>query len=229
MRGGGASGAVVSGAVGAVVVAAGRGERLGRAVPKAFVEVAGRTLLTRSLDALRSAGVEHLVAVVPVELVEAAAGDGVAVVAGGATRQESVAAGLAALPPQVRTVLVHDAARALVPAELVHRVVAALRSGERAVVPGLPVADTLRDLERGPVDRHGVVAVQTPQGFARDDLERAHAAADGADATDDAGLVEALGVRVHVVAGHPEAFKVTRPLDLLLAEAVVRSRVEAGT
>jgi 2-C-methyl-D-erythritol 4-phosphate cytidylyltransferase len=224
VRGGGASGADVSSAVGAVVVAAGRGERLGESVPKAFVEVAGRTLLARSLDALRAAGVDHLVAVVPAELVGRAAADGVVVVAGGATRQESVAAGLAALAPQVRTVLVHDAARALVPAEVVARVVAALRTGHRAVVPGLPVADTLRDLERGPVDRRGVVAVQTPQGFARDDLERAHAASGGVDATDDAGLVEALGVPVHVVAGHPEAFKVTRPLDLLLAEAVVRSR-----
>jgi 2-C-methyl-D-erythritol 4-phosphate cytidylyltransferase len=214
----------VSAAVGAVVVAAGRGERLGQSVPKAFVEVAGRTLLARSLEALRAAGVQHLVAVVPAELVGLAASEGVVVVAGGATRQESVAAGLAALPPQVRTVLVHDAARALVPVELVARVVAALRAGHRAVVPGLPVADTLRDLERGPVDRRGVVAVQTPQGFARDDLERAHAASGGVDATDDAGLVEALGVPVHVVAGHPEAFKVTRPLDLLLAEAVVRSR-----
>ena len=214
----------MSAAVGAVVVAAGRGERLGGSVPKAFVEVAGRTLLARSLDALRAAGVEHLVAVVPRELVGAAADDGVVVVAGGATRQQSVAAGLAALAPQVRTVLVHDAARALVPAEVVARVVAALRTGQRAVVPGLPVADTLRDLDRGPLDRRGVVAVQTPQGFARDDLERAHAASAGLDATDDAGLVEALGVAVHVVAGHPEAFKVTRPLDLLLAEAVVRAR-----
>lgn len=215
--------------MGAVVVAAGRGERLGEAVPKAFVEVAGRTLLERSLDALRSAGVPHLVAVVPAGFVDGCrVGDDVAVVAGGATRQESVAAGLAALPPQVRTVLVHDAARALVPTEVVRRVVAALRSGQRAVVPGLAVADTLRDLERGPVDRRGVVAVQTPQGFARDDLERAHAEASGADATDDAGLVEALGVPVHVVTGHPEAFKVTRPLDLLLAEAVVRARAEAG-
>lgn len=213
----------MSTAVGAVVVAAGRGERLGESVPKAFVEVAGRTLLARSLDALRAAGVEHLVAVVPPELVDDAA-DGVVVVAGGATRQESVAAGLAALAPQVRTVLVHDAARALVPAEVVARVVAALRTGHRAVVPGLPVADTLRHLEHGPLDRRGVVAVQTPQGFARDDLERAHAASAGVDATDDAGLVEALGVAVHVVAGHPEAFKVTRPLDLLLAEAVVRAR-----
>lgn len=215
----------MSTAVGAVVVAAGRGERLGESVPKAFVEVAGRTLLARSLDALRAAGVEHLVAVVPSELVDRAAADGVVVVAGGATRQESVAAGLAAMTPQVRTVLVHDAARALVPAEVVGRVVAALRAGHRAVVPGLPVADTLRHLERGPLDRRGVVAVQTPQGFARDDLERAHAASAGVEATDDAGLVEALGVAVHVVAGHPEAFKVTRPLDLLLAEAVVRARV----
>lgn len=215
--------------MGAVVVAAGRGERLGEAVPKAFVEVAGRTLLERSLDALRSAGVPHLVAVVPAGLVDGCRlGDDVVVVAGGATRQESVAAGLAALPPRVRTVLVHDAARALVPAEVVRRVVAALRSGQRVVVPGLPVADTLRDLERGPVDRRGVVAVQTPQGFVRDDLERAHAEASGADATDDAGLVEALGVPVHVVTGHPEAFKVTRPLDLLLAEAVLRARAEAA-
>ncbi len=212
--------------VGVVVVAAGRGERLGGSVPKAFVPVAGRTLLSWAVGSVRATAAS-VVVVVPDELVDRAraeVGDDVVVVPGGATRQESVAAGLRALPPTATTVLVHDAARAFVPAEVVERVVAALAAGHQAVVPGLPVADTLRHLERGPVDRAGVVAVQTPQGFRREVLERAHAAPAVDAATDDAGLVEALGVPVHVVAGHPEAFKVTRPLDLLVAQALVAAR-----
>ncbi len=212
--------------VGVVVVAAGRGERLGGSVPKAFVTVGGRTLLSWAVGSVRATA-GSVVVVVPDELVDRAradVGDDVAVVPGGATRQESVAAGLRALPPTATTVLVHDAARAFVPAEVVERVVAALAAGRQAVVPGLPVADTLRHLEHGPVDRAGVVSVQTPQGFRREVLERAHAAPAVAAATDDAGLVEALGVPVHVVAGHPEAFKVTRPLDLLVAQALVAAR-----
>ncbi len=145
---------------------------------------------------------------------------GAVVVPGGDTRQASVAAGLAALPPG-ELVLVHDAARAFVPPTVFAAVVAALQAGEQAVVPAVPPADTLRHLEDGPVDRARVVAVQTPQGFRRDVLERAHASGDG-QATDDAGLVERLGIHVHVVPGSEEGFKVTRPLDVLLAEALVR-------
>jgi 2-C-methyl-D-erythritol 4-phosphate cytidylyltransferase len=149
-------------------------------------------------------------------------------VAGGAQRQESVARALAALPSEVGLVLVHDAARCLVPASVVEAVVAALRAGAAAVVPVLPVADTVKQVDAAgavvrTVPRADLRAVQTPQGFARHVLERAHGAG-VQGATDDASLVEALGLPVTTVAGSEEAFKVTRPLDLLLAEAVLRDR-----
>ncbi len=210
--------------VGLVVVAAGRGERLGAGRPKALVEVAGRPLLVWALEGAAAAGLVDVVVVAPPDALDEvrALAPGAAVVAGGATRQASVAAGLAALPPG-ELVLVHDAARAFVPPSVFADVVAALRVGEQAVVPALAPADTLRHLEDGPLDRARVVAVQTPQGFTREALVRAHATADPS-ATDDAGLVERLGVHVHVVPGSEEGFKVTRPLDVLLAEALLRSR-----
>jgi 2-C-methyl-D-erythritol 4-phosphate cytidylyltransferase len=152
----------------------------------------------------------------------------VTVVAGGAERQASVARALAALPPLVELVLVHDAARCLVPTTVVEAVVAALRAGAPAVVPVLPVGDTIKQVDAEgtvvrTVPRAALRAVQTPQGFARDVLERAHRTG-APGATDDASLVEALGLPVATVPGAEEAFKVTRPLDLLLAEAVLRAR-----
>ena len=175
---------------------------------------------------LDSGAVGPVVAVVPAALVaqaRALLGPDVLVVAGAANRTASVGCGLAVLPDGVRSVLVHDAARCLVPPELVRRVVDAL-DRHRAVVPGLPLADTVKQVDdRGAVvrtpDRAALRLVQTPQGFARDLLERAHrspAAATGA-ATDDAGLVELLGEPVHVVLGDPRALKVTTSDDLALA------------
>jgi len=161
-------------------------------------------------------------------------GTDVGVVPGGDTRQRSVAAALTALPAHIDTVLVHDAARPLVPVELVTRVVAALRDGAAAAIPVLPVPDTLKEIESvgasgrvvRTVDRTRLRAVQTPQGFRRDVLTQAHEAAlvDGVETTDDAGLVERIGVEVVVVPGAEDAFKVTRPLDLALAEAVLAGR-----
>jgi len=161
-------------------------------------------------------------------------GTDVWVVPGGDTRQRSVAAALTALPAHIDTVLVHDAARPLVPVELVTRVVAALRDGAAAAIPVLPVPDTLKEIESvgasgrvvRTVDRTRLRAVQTPQGFRRDVLTQAHQAAlvDGVETTDDAGLVERIGVEVVVVPGAEDAFKVTRPLDLALAEAVLAGR-----
>jgi 2-C-methyl-D-erythritol 4-phosphate cytidylyltransferase len=150
----------------------------------------------------------------------------VSVVAGGSTRQESVRLAVAALPPDVDVVLVHDAARPLVPVELVDAVAATVREGADAVVPALPVVETIKEVDgsslvRLTLERSALRAVQTPQGFRRSVLEQAHAAAPGEDATDDAGLVERLGVRVRVVTGAEEAFKVTRPIDLVLAEALL--------
>ena len=164
-------------------------------------------------------------------------GTDVWVVPGGDTRQRSVAAALTALPAHIDTVLVHDAARPLVPVELVTRVVAALRDGAAAAIPVLPVPDTLKEIESvgasgrvvRTVDRTRLRAVQTPQGFRRDVLTQAHEAAlvDGVETTDDAGLVERIGVEVVVVPGAEDAFKVTRPLDLVLAEAVLAGRPAA--
>lgn len=226
----------------ALVAAAGRGERLGGDGPKALRPVAGLPMLARAVAALAAApSVDLVVVAAPPEhlartealLVGHHDGALLQVVAGAGSRQESVRAALAALPDSVTTVLVHDAARPLVPVDLVEAVASAVAAGAGAVVPGVPVADTVKRVAAGVVtdtlDRAALRAVQTPQGFRRDLLQRAHDApgrdgTDGSDVTDDAGLVERLGEPVTVVDGHPEAFKVTRPLDLLLAEAVVAAR-----
>jgi 2-C-methyl-D-erythritol 4-phosphate cytidylyltransferase len=159
---------------------------------------------------------------------------GILVVPGGETRQESVRLGLDALPPGHEIVLVHDAARPLVPVDTVDAVIEAVRDGAAAVVPALPLADTVKQVEPAPVaggpepvvatpDRSRLRAVQTPQGFDRATLIRAHETVTD-DVTDDASMVEQLGERVVAVPGHEEAFKVTRPLDLVLAEAVLARR-----
>ena len=142
---------------------------------------------------------------------------------------ESVRRALAALPDSVQVVLVHDAARPLVPGALVDAVVAAVRAGADAVVPGLPVADTVKQVDAegavvATVDRSALRAVQTPQGFRRAVLDAAYGVPDAGEATDDAGHVERPAAGCVVVPGAEEAFKVTRPLDLLLAEAVLARR-----
>jgi 2-C-methyl-D-erythritol 4-phosphate cytidylyltransferase len=216
--------------VAAIFVAAGDGRRLGADVPKAFVEVAGRTILEHAVARF----VEHprvgpIVIAAPAASVDRARRllPEATVVAGGATRQQSVALALAALPADVDLVLVHDAARALVPLEVLSRVLEALEAGADAAVPTLPVSDTIRTADPATgelgelVDRSRLLAMQTPQGFRRDVLVKAHAAGKDADATDDAALVEALGRRVIAVRGDERAFKITVPLDLALAEALL--------
>lgn len=153
------------------------------------------------------------------------------VVPGGLERTDSVAAGMAALRDDDHIVLVHDAARSLAPPALFSRLVQEVRSGYPAVVPGLPVSDTIKQVDESGVvvstpDRASLRAVQTPQAFRRELLEQAHAA--GAHATDDAALVEAIGVQVRVVPGDPLAFKITTPDDLALATRRLR-RETAGT
>jgi len=201
----------------AVVPAAGSGERLGAGRPKAFVHLGGQTLLERTLAGLRdSKAVDAVVVAVPPDRTDEAklilGGDAV-VVAGGLTRTDSVRRALAAVG-EPELVLVHDAARALTPPDLIARVVAALRDGHQAVVPVLPVADTIKA-----VDANGVV-IATPQGFRTELLLRAYDRSP-TDVTDDAALVENLGVQVVVVDGDPMAFKITTAFDLLVAEAVV--------
>ncbi|UGT59609.1 2-C-methyl-D-erythritol 4-phosphate cytidylyltransferase [Nocardia asteroides] len=211
----------------ALVPAAGRGVRLGETLPKAFVPVGGTPMIKLSVDGLIASGaVDGIVVMVPPELVESAVAllpGSVRVVVGGSERTDSVRAGLAAAADATH-VLVHDAARALTPPDLVRRVVAALRAGHEAVIPALPVVDTVKSVDAagvvtGTPDRARLRAIQTPQGFAAEPLRRAYA--DPAlSATDDAGLVERLGIAVHTVAGDPLAFKITTPLDLILAGAV---------
>jgi 2-C-methyl-D-erythritol 4-phosphate cytidylyltransferase len=224
--------------VAAVLVAAGSGQRLGAPVPKAFVTVAGRTLLEHAAARFTgSPAVGPVLVVAPAaELDRARELTGLPVVAGGATRQDSVACGLAAVPSGVEFVLVHDVARPFVPESVIAAVVAALTAGADAVVPVVPIHDTVRRLDAGAlgpvVDRSGLVAVQTPQGFRRDVLAAAHAKGT-LGATDDAMLAEAAGARVVSVPGADESFKITMALDLARAEAVAllsqRSAVVPGS
>ena len=221
----------------AVLTAAGSGSRLGCEAPKALVELSGRPLVWWAARGLRAGGVGTIVVTAPAaSLDEFRAGiadiGGVEVVAGSdRSRQASVALGLAALGQRNEgdVVLVHDAARPLTPAQVTARVIDAVRAGASAVIPVLPVTDTLKSVDAsgvvtGTPRRADMVAVQTPQGFRWDVLMRAHEAGAslGADeavaATDDAGLVEAIGAVVHTVAGDERSLKVTRPLDLSLAQ-----------
>ncbi|MCQ1957668.1 2-C-methyl-D-erythritol 4-phosphate cytidylyltransferase [Arthrobacter sp. zg-Y826] len=234
--------------IGVVVVAGGSGQRLGYGMPKAQVPLAGEPMLVHALRAVQAADIAAAIAVaVP-------AGDTlmrsicdrfpatVSAVDGGATRPESVRAALRALPADLDAVLVHDAARALTPPEVFHRVAAALAAGASAVIPAIPVVDTVKDtapvresaesavaarLVTGTPDRSRLRAVQTPQGFDAALLRRAHEAAlsfdkdTAAAVTDDAMLVESLGTEVYVVEGSQLSLKITTPLDLMLAEAIL--------
>ncbi len=242
--------------VAAIVPAAGRGERLGPGQPKALRTLDGVPMLVYAVQALARARLVELVVVAAppngvaeVEALLAAhdVGAPVLVVAGGEQRQDSVARALEALPPEVDVVLVHDAARPLAPSELVDAVASAVLAGHGAVVPGLAMTDTVKRVappntrpntgsDGGAlaseqvletVTRTDLRCIQTPQGFDRAVLTKAHAAAEDA-ATDDAGLVERLGLPVVVVAGSADAFKITRPIDLLIAEAVLRERRGRG-
>lgn len=221
--------------VGIVVVAAGSGARLGAGQPKAFVEVRGVPILERALAGVfGSVEPAQVVVVAPVAQLAAAraisaraagaASDSVSVVAGGATRQDSVAKGLAALGPSIDVVLVHDAARALTPSELFDRVVRAVVASGRGIVPSLPVSDTVKRVAGAEVvetvDRSALVHVQTPQGFPRQQLAEAYAAATQ-EFTDDAALFVEAGHTVEIVEGEARAFKITTAWDLARAENVL--------
>ncbi len=225
--------------VAVIVVAAGSGTRLGHAEPKAFVPLGGKPMLSHALDgvfAVREA--MQLIVVAPdAELeraraiVAASAGPAVGytnVVVGGASRQLSVAAGLAAVAPGVGVVLVHDAARALTPSGQFEAVIAAVRSSSAGVIPALPVVDTIKRVDANglvqeTVDRSELAAVQTPQGFVRAELDEAYAAP-SADFTDDAALLQSFGHSVGTVAGDERAFKITTPWDLARAERLLAER-----
>ncbi|WP_262282737.1 2-C-methyl-D-erythritol 4-phosphate cytidylyltransferase [Micromonospora sp. MA102] len=216
------------GDVAVLVPAAGAGVRLGPGAPKALRPLAGEPLLVHAVRRIAAAPSVHTIVVAaPAADVESvrlmlAPVAPVTVVPGGAERQASVAAALAAVPAGPEIVLVHDAARALTPPALVESVAAAVRAGHGGVIPVLPVVDTVKEVDAdervlGTVDRAALRAVQTPQGFRRSVLTAAHEAA-GDPLTDDAGLVEKLGVPVVCVPGSELALKITRPFDLALAE-----------
>jgi 2-C-methyl-D-erythritol 4-phosphate cytidylyltransferase len=211
----------------AVIVAAGRGDRLGLDRPKAFAKLNGRPLLAESLERLEGSDwVDAIVVVAPEEWEEPSillaeeigAGKVTACVTGGASRADSVRAGIAEVPDDALVVLVHDAARPVLPREVVERVLAPLGEGWDGAVPALPVPDTLKRaggdgtvLET--VDRSGLHAVQTPQAFLAPVLREALAGELGA-ATDCAALVEARGGRVRLVEGDRRLLKVTTQADL---------------
>ncbi|VBA61797.1 2-C-methyl-D-erythritol 4-phosphate cytidylyltransferase [Mycobacterium attenuatum] len=222
-----------SGPVVAIVPAAGSGERLAVGVPKAFYQLDGQTLVERAVQGLlESQVVDNVVVAVPPDRTDEAKlilGHTATIMPGGANRTETVRLALSVLAETAEPsfVLVHDAARALTPPSLVVRVVRALHAGHTAVVPALPLADTIKAVDAsgvvlGTPERAGLRAVQTPQGFAGDLLLRAYQRAGTSDFTDDASLVEHIGGQVQVVEGDPLAFKITNRLDLLLAHAIVR-------
>jgi 2-C-methyl-D-erythritol 4-phosphate cytidylyltransferase len=214
----------------ALIVAAGRGERLGGDRPKALVEVAGRSLLEWSLQALQAVrGMERIVVALPPGTT---APSGVTAVEGGAVRSDSVRRALAATGLG-DPVLVHDAARPLLTTELAEAVIAALQQdpSAQAAIAAAPVTDTVKrvgaeGVVRETLDRGELWAVQTPQVFRRADLERALDVAPEvlAAATDDASLIERAGGRVIVVAASAENIKVTTPLDLEIAELLLARR-----
>jgi len=201
------------------------GVRLGAGVPKALVRIGGRTLVEHAVDRAGNAGLIVVVVAPTTHLTEfQTLLPGVTVVPGGAERTDSVAAGLAALPPEVDIVLVHDAARALAPPSLFDAVADAVAAGADGVVPGLSVSDTIKQVgDDGRVvatpDRSTLRAVQTPQGFRRAALEAAHAR--GGAATDDAMLIERCGGTVQVIDGDPLALKITLPPDIAAAERLL--------
>lgn len=219
----------------AVVAAAGKGTRLGADVPKAFVPLAGRSLVERSVSAIEASGVvDEIIVTVGEGMREVAArelaGHRVRFVDGGAERADSIRNALVSIAVDEGCVIVHDAARALTPPSLFERVARAVLDGADAVIPVLPVADTIKvvsaeGLVESTPSRASLRAVQTPQAFDLRALRAANEAYFSSEqtfvATDDASLMEWHGVDVHTVEGDPMAFKVTTPLDLRLAEAVL--------
>jgi 2-C-methyl-D-erythritol 4-phosphate cytidylyltransferase/2-C-methyl-D-erythritol 2,4-cyclodiphosphate synthase len=223
----------------AIIAGAGMGHRLGANIPKALIQIDGVTLIERAFAALSSV-VDEIVITAPAgyeETFRAIVGESATVITGGVLRSDSVNLALKSLSPSTKYVLVHDAARALATSDLAQRVLNELNSGESAVIPALNVVDTIKEVDRdgyvrNTADRSVLRAVQTPQGFAFDVLKRAHEASD--DATDDAALVEALGIKVKTILGEVRAMKITNPEDIGMALTLLRDldsnlRVGVGT
>ncbi len=208
-----------------IVVAAGSGSRFGGTTPKQFLEIAGKRVVDWSVAAAASVS-DGVVVVVPkgssMTVSAAALQCQVMCVSGGDSRSESVRKGLAQVPDTAQVVLVHDAARPVASPELMAAVVAAVRNGADAAIPVVGVVDTIRDLDGNTIDRSQLQAVQTPQGFSAEVLRQAHAT--GAQATDDATLVQAVGGSTVVVPGERWNIKVTEPEDALVVAALLGAR-----
>ena len=226
--------------VAVIIPAGGSGERLGAKIPKALVQLAGKTLIEHAVAQMAPVASQIIVAA-PAgyeEQFQQLLGSEVTVVTGGLTRTLSVKKALAHVDKGNEFILVHDAARALASTDLALRVIDSLRAGEKAVIPGLPVVDTIKRVDadnyvtKTPT-RSKLRAIQTPQGFARKVLIKAHSSAD--DVTDDAGLVEDRGVDVKVILGEDRALKITTMSDLeiahkyLISESSNQIRVGIGT
>jgi len=223
-----------------IIPAAGSGERLGADLPKALVQLVGRTLIEHAV-ANASPIASQIIVAAPAEYVNQIRtffGDSVEVVAGGKTRTESVKLALASVRENMEFVLVHDAARALASTNLFEQVIATLIGGEKAVIPVLPVSDTIKKVnKKGYVtktpNRSKLRAVQTPQGFTREVLTWAHA--QDLEGTDDASLVENLNIDVKTIPGEVNALKITTPEDLesatkyLIGSDGIDLRVGVGT
>ncbi|MFM8235253.1 MAG: 2-C-methyl-D-erythritol 4-phosphate cytidylyltransferase [Actinomycetota bacterium] len=210
----------------AIIAGAGLGNRLGAKLPKALIQIDGISLVERAFASLSSV-VDEIVITAPEGFADEfrkIVGDSAKVITGGVLRSDSVKLALAALSPSVEYVLVHDAARGLASSDLASRVLSELKGGEAAVIPALAVVDTIKEVDnagyvRNTPDRNSLRAIQTPQGFSVSVLKRAHEASE--DATDDAALVEAIGVKVKTIVGEARAMKVTNPEDIAVAVALI--------
>ena len=239
MSGSSSSGSSPEADAAAVIVAAGAGTRMGGSAPKQYLELLGLPLLLWSVRAfVGHPGIRATIVVLPAD--DAAQppawleGLPVRIVAGGLERADSVRNGLAAVPGGVSLVLIHDAARPLVPAAVIGRVIDGARGG--AAIAAVPIVDTIKavtpeELITRTVDRDGLWLAQTPQGFRTELIRDVHARAykEGVTATDDAGLCERYGIPVHVVEGAPENMKITRPADLLVMEALAAAGGPKGS
>ena len=211
-------------AIWTIVVAAGSGSRFGRL--KQYEQLGDRRVLDWALDTARAVS-EGVVLVVPPDAASRREPGVDAIVPGGATRSQSVRAGLAAVPPEADLVLVHDAARPLASVALFERVIAAVEAGADAAIPGVAPSNTIKRVDKkgrvaGTLDRSSLVEVQTPQGFRAAALRAAHEGEP--EATDDAGLIESNGGRVIVVDGDASNLKLTHPHDLDVARALLAGR-----
>jgi 2-C-methyl-D-erythritol 4-phosphate cytidylyltransferase/2-C-methyl-D-erythritol 2,4-cyclodiphosphate synthase len=215
----------------AIIAGAGSGHRLGADLPKALVKLLDKTLVEHAFASLAPVA-QLIIVTAPTgfeDKFKELLGDQVTVITGGVLRSDSIRIALAKIPTDFEYVLVHDAARAIASTELAKNILAELAKGEQAVIPALDVVDTIKEVDasgyvRSTPDRSTLRAVQTPQGFVKSVLAHAHSSAE--DATDDAALVEAIGIKVKVIAGEERALKITTKSDLTRAAQILLPNTE---